>query len=195
MNNQEFKNKIIENFDKELPEYDEEILTKLKKEYRLRNQNKIKKNSLLKKILIPICFILILVPSILLPILSLNNEKYYGENDVEREILADKFKAIESNNEFNDIFNDFKKNSPITLTDELVTITDIKNDMGEYEVYIVNIGSFSGNMEQIEEFLKYAEKYPKMVRVDNISFRKHEITGNISGSLKLSFYFKKLVEE
>lgn len=120
-------------------------------------------------------------------------KKMIEEAGLEKDELSAKLVEINNTNEFYDIFNDFKKNAPIKWTKE-----DINPKFGkaneEYDVYIATINSFSGNFDQIQEFLEYVKNYDKLVRVDTLSFGKDNITGKITGKLRLSFYFKKLSE-
>jgi len=113
---------------------------------------------------------------------------------LEKEKMAIKVSSI-TNNEFNDVLADFKKKSPIVLSEEEVTIRNTSKELEEYSVYNVTFKSFSGSLEQMEEFLKYVDEYERIVRIDTFNFKKNQITGNMGpGSLKLSFYFKKMSE-
>jgi len=111
----------------------------------------------------------------------------------EKEKLAIKVESI-SSNEFNDILDDFSKNAPIALTVKEISIRNSSRDLADYSIYSVSIGSFSGSLKQIESFLKYVEDYERIVRIDNLSFKKNQITGDMDGSMNLSFYFKKISE-
>ena len=69
-----------------------------------------------------------------------------------------------------------------------------KKEFKDCDVYIVTVKSFSGTFSQIKEFLTYVENYEKLVRIDSLKFNKSKITGELVGSVSLSFYFKKLEE-
>ena len=90
MNNDEFKKNVTEYFDENLPDYDEEMLINLKREYRKTYEKKTKPN-LFKKVLIPICCLLILIPSIVLPICLIKKENYYSEDEIQKEYLTKEF--------------------------------------------------------------------------------------------------------
>jgi len=99
-----------------------------------------------------------------------------------------------NNSEFTGVLADFKANSPLVLTGEDVRINNASKTFSDYTIYEVTIQSFSGTFDKVEEFLEYVDNYERIVRVDTINFRKNQITGLMGGSLKLSFYFKRLEE-
>ena len=118
-------------------------------------------------------------------------------DDVEKEMeeLDSIFYAV-TPAQFNDILNDFKRNSPITWDDKDTEVSLVKNnkEYDSYDVYSVYVKSFVGSFSQIQEFLEYVKNYDKLARVEAINFRREEITGKMRGTLKLVFYFKKMTE-
>ena len=131
---------------------------------------------------------------------GLNKDEFQKKiDDIENEKLAlnDTFYAI-TPAQFNDILNDFKRGSAISWGDDSkdvdVSLVQNNKEYENYDVYAVYIKSFSGSFNQVQQFLEYVKNYDKLVRVDAINFRKEEITGKMKGTIKLSFYFKKLAE-
>lgn len=117
--------------------------------------------------------------------------------EMEKEGLADIVTSI-TPAQFNDVFNEFKKGVAIYWdksdgNEEISLKTDNK-DYPEYDIYSVNIKTFSGTLSEIKDFLEYVDGYSKIVRVDTITFKQNQITGRLSGQVRLSFYFKKLSE-
>ena len=131
---------------------------------------------------------------------SLNVDEFQKKlEDIENEKVAlnDSFYAI-TPAQFNDILSDFKCGSSITWGEDSkdvdVSLVANNKQYEAYDVYAVYIKSFSGSFNQVQEFLEYVKNYDKLVRVDAINCRKEEITGRMKGTIKLSFYFKKLTE-
>ncbi len=122
-------------------------------------------------------------------------QKKIDDIEVEKEGLNGIFYSVTSA-QFTDILNDFKNNSPIVWEDKNVEVSLVKSnpEYAAYDVYSVYVKTFSGSFNQVQEFLDYVKNYDKLVRVDAISFRREEITGKMNGTLKLSFYFKKMEE-
>ncbi len=114
-----------------------------------------------------------------------------SELELEREKLAEKLEEVD-NTKFREILTDFKKGTSITWEDEEIMLRPETKEFEKYDIYVVNIKSFSGSLEQIESFLEHVDNYSRIVRVDTITFKQNQITGKLSGQLKLSFYFKKL---
>ena len=114
-----------------------------------------------------------------------------NELEVEREELSKVVEAVD-NIALRSILSDFKKGAQITWEDEEIMLRSETKDFEDYDIYVVNIKSCSGTLEQLEGFLEYVNNYDKIVRVDTITFRQNQITGKLSGQLKLSFYFNKL---
>ncbi len=114
-----------------------------------------------------------------------------NELELEQENLAKKIEEVD-NTKLREILTDFKKGAFITWEDEEIMLRSETKEFEDYDIYVVNIKSFSGSLEQIESFLEYVDNYSRIVRVDTITFRQNQITGKLSGQLKLSFYFKKL---
>ena len=117
------------------------------------------------------------------------------ELEVEKSKLDSMIKEV-TPAEFNEIFSEMKSEIGITWSaesEEVALRPDTKN-YPDYDIYVVNIKSFSGTFEQIEEFLEYVDNCDKIVRVDSIGFKENQITGKLVGQLKMSFYFKKLPE-
>ncbi len=115
--------------------------------------------------------------------------------EIEKENLNNAFYAI-TPAQFTDILSDFKRNSPITWDDKDVdvSIMPVKPEYSSYDVFSVYVKSFSGSFNQVKEFLGYVKNYDKIVRLDSINFRRDDVTGNMKGAIKLSFYFKKMAE-
>lgn len=114
-----------------------------------------------------------------------------NELELEREKLAEKLEEVD-NTKFREILTDFKKGASIIWEDEEIMLRPETKEFEKYDIYVVNIKSFSGSLEQIESFLEHVDNYSRIVRVDVITFKQNQITGKLSGQLKLSFYFKKL---
>lgn len=99
--------------------------------------------------------------------------------------------------EFTEILNEFVKNAPIKIDasvfDNITLVANSnKKEFSDYDIYKINIKSFSGDFSKIQEFFTYVENYDKVVRIDSIKFSKSKVTGELVGSASLSFYFKKL---
>lgn len=118
-------------------------------------------------------------------------KKQIEEIEEEKEIINSRIAQMDSN-EFSKIFEDFKSGAPITWEKEEIDLRMETKGFEDYDIYVVNIGVFSGSFEQVEEFLEYVVNYDKIVRVDTLSIKKNPTTGKMAGQLKLSFYFKKL---
>lgn len=113
------------------------------------------------------------------------------ELSLEKERLSDIVQEVD-NNEFRDILSEFKRGAPISWEEEEVSLKPETKEFANYDIYIVNIKDFSITFDQLEEFLTYVENYNKVVRIDTLGIKKSEITGKMTGQLKLSFYFRKL---
>ena len=131
---------------------------------------------------------------------GINKDEFQKKlEDIESEKVAlnDTFYAI-TPAQFNDILGDFKRGSTISWGDDSkdvdVSLVTNNKEYEAYDVYAVYIKSFSGSFNQVQQFLEYVKNYDKLVRVDSINFRKEEITGKMKGTIKLSFYFKKMTE-
>ena len=74
---------------------------------------------------------------------------------------------------------------------QIINVRLDTKEFEDYEIYSVNVSSFSGTFNQVEEFFEYVNNYDKIVRIDSLSFRKNVITGTLGGELRMSFYFKK----
>jgi len=120
-------------------------------------------------------------------------KKQIEEMELEKEKLAVKIDGIRSSNEFTEIINDFRENAPIKwdLDKQNISVRLDTKEFEDYDIYTVNISSFSGTFSQVEEFLEYVNNYNKIVRIDSLGFRKNAITGTLGGDLRMSFYFKK----
>lgn len=119
-------------------------------------------------------------------------KKQIEEITLEKEKLAGKISGIKSINEFLEIFNDFKKNAPITWEKENISIRPQTKEFSNYDIYSITIDSFSGTFGQVEEFLEYVNNYNKIIRVESLNFKRSAITGKQIGDIRLAFYFKKL---
>jgi len=82
----------------------------------------------------------------------------------------------------------------MTLTTEEPTFGNSSRGLDKYEVFNVSVKSFSGTFDQIQAFLDYADSYERIVTVNNLTFKRNQITGLMDGSCRLSFYFKKAEE-
>jgi len=122
-------------------------------------------------------------------------QKKLDDLEIEKENLNNTFYAI-TPAQFTDILNDFKRNSPITWDDKDadVSIMPDSSEYSNYDGFFVYVKSFSGSFNQVKKFLEYVKNYDKLVRVDSINFRRDDVTGNMKGVMKLSFYFKKMAE-
>ena len=114
-----------------------------------------------------------------------------SELEIEKEKFSKRIEAVD-NTKLREILADFKSGAFITWEDEEIMLRTETKEFEDYDIYVVNIKSFSGSLEQIESFLEYVDNYSRIVRVDTMTFRQNQITGKLSGQLKLSFYFKKL---
>lgn len=117
--------------------------------------------------------------------------------EMEMEELADIVTEI-TPAQFNDVFSEFKSGVAISWDksdgNEEISLKTDNRDYPEYDIYSVNIKTFSGTLNEIKDFLEYVDNYPRIVRVDTITFKQNQITGRLSGQIRLSFYFKKLSE-
>lgn len=121
-----------------------------------------------------------------------NLKKQIDQIIIEKEKLADKIEGIKSINEFTEIFNEFEVNAPITWESEKIAIKSETKESLEYDIFSIDILSFTGTFEQIEDFLRYVDNYNKIVRIESLDFRRSSITGKLIGDIKITFYFKKL---
>lgn len=112
------------------------------------------------------------------------------EINKEKEELSNKVSSVGNNIELTKVFEDFKHNSPLSWEDYDITPVDSR-EYADYDVYNLVVRSFSGTPKKVEEFLEYVDNYEKIVRVDIFNYEKSKTTGNIGGSFRLSFYFKK----
>lgn len=119
-------------------------------------------------------------------------------NKINSEIaIYEKKVAPVNQQQFTEILKEFVKNAHIKIDasvfDNITLVANSnKKEFADYDIYKVNIKSFSGKFSEIQEFLTYVEKYDKLVRIDSIKFSKSKVTGELVGSISLSFYFKKL---
>lgn len=112
------------------------------------------------------------------------------ELENEKQELANKILPVESNMEVEKIFADFKAKAPITWGEPTVEFREIVG-LEKYNIYSVDIESFSGTLKEVKDFLEYVDNYDRIVRIDSINFNKNKITGKIGGRVRLTFYFTK----
>lgn len=116
--------------------------------------------------------------------------KKIEELSFEKDKLTSVTGSVTSNEYFRALLKEFKKDSPVSWKEEYISV----KTKDEYDIYSIDIKNFSCSLSQAEEFLKYVSEYEaNIVRVSTFDMNKKEATGgNMTGSIKLEFYFKKM---